>query len=171
MAKISEKAYYAAPTRPATELELAYLAGAMDSDGSIVITRYEPKTTLPYTHPRHRLWLAIVGTNRKVVDLPLEVFGGLGYAQLPNSKHNRLHTLFRWQVDDRKAVTALEQLRPYLRLKEDQAWLALEFRANYLMHNPLRPEDVALRDGFYLALKQMKLEAMEGGEDTPRLLE
>lgn len=57
---------------------------------------------------------------------------------------------------------------PNLRVKADQAWLGLEFRANYEMHNPLRPEDNALREGYYLAMKEAKVGAMEGGADGSR---
>jgi len=131
--------------------ELAYLAGVVDSDGSINILRAAPRGT--QKAPRHRLRVEVTQLTDEAIQLFQATFGGIVRREPPNILRRRPRAMWRWYVEDRRAVEALARLRPHLRIKRAQAWLGMEFRANWEMHQPLRPEDVALREGFALALQ------------------
>jgi hypothetical protein len=131
--------------------DLAYLAGVVDSDGSINIVRGKPYGV--QKAPRHRLRIDIAQLERGAIDLAYSLFGGYMSHEKANLLLRRPNQLYHWYVDDARAASMLEAIRPYLRNKQQQAWLGLEYWANWVMHNPLRPEDIALRDGFWLAMK------------------
>ena len=147
-----------------TDTDLAYLAGVIDSDGSIYISKQPPYGT--QTNPAYRLVVNISQNTQEAQDFAESLYGGVRRQQEPDGK-SRVHTLFRWQIDGHRAVQCIKDIYPFLKVKRLQAWLGLEFRANLTMHNPLHLEDLAVREGFYLAMKQAKVGAMTGGDVLP----
>lgn len=102
-----------------TPTTLAYLAGMIDGDGFITITRSVRKGK-EYFGPQ----VGIAGTRREPHDLAASLWGGTVSAYVPKNPDHR--TQFNWQRMGKDAVPILEGLLPYLLIKADHARLALE---------------------------------------------
>lgn len=102
-----------------TPTTLAYLAGMIDGDGFITITRSVRKGK-EYFGPQ----VGIAGTRREPHDLAASLWGGKVCAHTPKNPAHR--TQFQWQRMGKAAVPILESLIPYLLIKKDHAYLALD---------------------------------------------
>jgi len=107
-----------ATTEPIT---LAYLAGVIDSDGYITIHR-SGRNGASYFAAR----IGIAGTRRQPHDLAASLWGGNVSCYLPKNPLHRKQ--FQWSRTGDAAYTAITAIRPYLRIKEEQARLALELQ-------------------------------------------
>lgn len=107
---------------------LAYLAGAIDSDGTIGVKRstYAMRKTKDCNQPTYSERLALRQVTPHVVDLLHETFGGAVYMTKPSTPRGR--PLHSWQITDMKAAACLRALLPYLRVKQRQAHNALALR-------------------------------------------
>lgn len=109
-------------------ITLAYLAGAMDSDGYFSIKRstYHMRVRKDASNP---VYSEVMGLHQVTLDIPhllRDYFGGTLYQappQTPNSK-----PLYRWRGSDLNAARAAAALLPYLRVKRRQAELLCELR-------------------------------------------
>jgi hypothetical protein len=104
---------------------LAYLAGVIDSDGTIGVklNSYAAKSgwQVSYSERVH-----IRQVTREAIDLLAETFGGNVGIEDPHAKRGK--PLYRWGVTDKRAVMVLEALLPYLRIKREQAQNCLDLR-------------------------------------------
>ena len=110
----------------ATPEELAYLAGVIDSDGSIGYYRTRASKCHPWATAK--IGVSIVQAEPAAADLARQLFGGhLGIRkpQIDNRGINSKKPLWHWMVTHRKAVVVLEALLPYLRIKKARAAYAL----------------------------------------------
>jgi intein/homing endonuclease len=91
-------------------VELAYLAGLFDGEGSIGFrTRGAGKKT-------RRLKLQVRMTDERLIRLFLDRFGGSFTTEIPkNPKHSQCWV---WSVTDKKARETYAQLEPFLILKK-----------------------------------------------------
>lgn len=104
-------------------LVLAYMAGIIDSDGYITITRSVRSGNL-----YHGAVIGVSGTRRQPHDLAASLWGGKVHLYTPK---NPLHRgQYQWCRHGKAAAEAIEQIFPYLRVKQDQALLALELHEN-----------------------------------------
>lgn len=101
------------------ELELAYLAGFFDGEGTIIICK--DKSRLGNVNYRLR-----VGASQ-VIPAPITMlqdkFGGLTQIHKKSSLSHR--DIFTWQLHSQKAKEFLKCLLPYLTVKRDQAMFAI----------------------------------------------
>lgn len=100
-------------------ITLAYLAGMIDGDGYITITRGHHKGKL-YHAPQ----IGIAGTRREPHDLAASIWGGTVSCYEPKIAGHRPQ--FQWSRTGAVAAAAIEAIQPYLRIKCDHADLALE---------------------------------------------
>lgn len=98
---------------------LAYLAGMIDGDGYITITRSVRKGK-EYFGPQ----VGIAGTRREPHDLAALLWGGKVCAHTPKNPAHR--TQFQWQRMGAGALPILHALVPYLLIKKDHALLAID---------------------------------------------
>lgn len=106
------------------DIVLAYTAGLIDGEGSIMII----KTASPSTLRKHTFILKVViaNTNRQLVDWVKLHFGGDISCQIPKKIVEK--PIFYWRVTAKQAYNFLLQIEPYLIIKNNQAKLALEFQ-------------------------------------------
>lgn len=98
---------------------LAYLAGMIDADGYITITRANRRGRL-YHAPQ----VGIAGTRPAPHALAASIWGGTISRYEPR---NPLHgAQYQWCRVGAAAVPVIEAIFPYLRVKVDQAALAIE---------------------------------------------
>jgi hypothetical protein len=103
------------------DLDLAYLAGVIDSDGYITIQRS--------SHAGRRYYAAkigIAGTRREPHDLAASMFGGKVSRHVPRRSRHRVQ--YQWSRSGAGAVVAILAVQPYLRVKGAQACIALELQ-------------------------------------------
>lgn len=137
-----------------TPAELGYAAGVMDSDGSISIGKWSKQGPRPYYY----VDCVVVMADPRVPEWFHDHFGG--YVMVKSYASANRRTIWLWRAKRSKVEELLEQIRPYLVFKRDQAWLALEFRAqcggvHFGKGAPISDEHGALQEGFYLAMKGM----------------
>lgn len=104
---------------PPDPLTLAYLAGMIDGDGYVTITRSSHKGKL-YHAPQ----IGIAGTRREPHDLAASIWGGTVSCYKPKIAGHRPQ--FQWSRTGAFAAAAIEAIQPYLRVKYEQAELALD---------------------------------------------
>lgn len=106
---------------------LVYLAGIVDGEGCISIYGDGRKTK--QGNPPYRLSLAIAMQHRPTLELFVETFGGKIYLVHTNLK---VHKTPYWRLPYmcNKAARVLNFLRPYLRIKAEQAELGIAFQSS-----------------------------------------
>ena len=108
--------------------DLAYLAGVLDSDGTIGVKKstYAVRVTKDSKQPTYSERLSVRQVAPQAVDLFRDLFGGSRY--LTKSSAKRGKSLQTWAATDLRAATVLRSLRPHIRIKALQADNALSLR-------------------------------------------
>lgn len=107
------------------ELQLAYIAGFLDSDGTINISTSPASKAAGYRFPfKAQLTVSFIQKDRRkaLLDKFQELFGGVGTVRLKSSGVCEYNI-----TDEEKIVPLLKLLLPYLRVKKRQAALAILF--------------------------------------------
>lgn len=101
-----------------TVAQAAYLAGIIDGEGSIMLYRREKGAAMRVT---------VANTNRALLDWCATVcgVGNIVMTERSNPKHKPSGM---WHVNSQAAASLLEQTRPYLVIKGEQADVAIEFQ-------------------------------------------
>lgn len=100
---------------------LAYLAGMIDADGYITINR-STRAGVAY----YGAQVGISGTRRQPHDLAASLWGGK--VSLYQPKNPRHRGQYQWSRQGDVAIGIITALLPYLRIKLDQARVALELQ-------------------------------------------
>lgn len=108
---------------------LAYLAGAVDSDGTIGIkvSTYAMRVTKDCQAPTYSERVSLKQVTPEIVDTLHQTFQGSRRLEKPSAKKGR--PLYSWTATDRVAFNALSSLLPYLRVKRAQAQACIELRS------------------------------------------
>lgn len=109
------------------ELQLAYIAGFLDSDGTINISTSPASKAAGYRFPfKAQLTVSFIQKDRRkaLLDKFQELFGGVGTVRLKSI----FNGVCEYNItDEEKIVPLLKLLLPYLRVKKRQAALAILF--------------------------------------------
>lgn len=105
--------------------DMAYMAGIFDGEGSISIGRHKKRENW---NPSYCLKVTIVMCNPYIPNLFRMAFGGAIACYQP--RIDRKLPTWHWYLSSKKAAFFLETLGPYLRLKRDEARLAIAFQKN-----------------------------------------
>jgi hypothetical protein len=103
---------------------LAYIAGIIDGDGYISITRVRAKRNAAEYFGAQ---IGIAGTRREPHDLASSLWGGKVACYAPVNPHHRPQ--YQWSRVGHTAVTVITAIYPYLLIKREHAELALELHA------------------------------------------
>lgn len=106
-----------------TNEQLAYAAGFFDGEGHIQIRRHSKRGS-------YMLAISAVQATENPLQLFVNGFGGTLKRRLIPYR-NTFRVLWTWQCSSASAQDALEAMLPYLRVKRDEADLALEFRRTF----------------------------------------
>jgi hypothetical protein len=109
---------------------LAYLAGAIDADGSIGIRQstYAVRVRRDARQPMYSERVCFKQVTPQIPALLKATFGGSLMEQSPSVTKGR--ALHYWEVTNRVAASALTLLLPHLRIKRAQAEACLALRAS-----------------------------------------
>lgn len=118
-----------ATRRKVDKIELAYIAGLFDGEGHIFIearkSKNKGKTVV------HNLCIGITNTYKEVIDWIYEEFGATRSVRSRWKDHPNWKTCYFWTTSAKKAGEFLKLIYPYLRIKKEQARLAIEFQDNW----------------------------------------
>ena len=109
-------------------LDLAYMAGLFDGEGSISIVkrRYARTARTTRIYSGFSLRIALGNTSREACETFARAFGG--GVHLDHQHGQKVRPVYRWTLADAKAGAALAVLAPVLKIKAQQAKVALVFR-------------------------------------------
>lgn len=103
-----------------TELDLAYAAGVIDCDGSISIKTNRSKRR----NPSFSAMARVSNTKLSLVQWFRDTFGG---SFCRNGKNNG-HPFYQWAIHSQQARQFLNEVLPFLKLKQKQAMIAIELQ-------------------------------------------
>lgn len=133
-----------------TEPQKAYIAGIIDGEGSITISRKIDKTMRAGV--AYRPYVPVTNTDRRLLDWLFETTG-LGNVR-PNAipKNPNHKPSWRWELWSQQAHQLLLNILPYLILKKEQAILLIEFmeRVRYgVGRNGLTDDELKFQSDIY----------------------
>ena len=143
-------------------VDLAYAAGIIDGEGHIALSKYVEKGNRAR---RRRSGLSVYGfhiavmmTEPSAVQWLHKTFGG-SFKPYPH-KRCKGGMVWRWAVCGDSCASLLQVLLPYLKTKQKQAEVALEFRPSYAQPKQvglkLTPEIVEFRDDCIDRIKALR---------------
>lgn len=101
-----------------------YAAGLIDADGCITIGRHFSKK---YHYAEYRLEVIVNQTDGRAIDFLYGTFGGNLYRR--NTTGNRRPFLYRWELVGEKGCKFLKQILMFLKIKREQAEIAIQFQS------------------------------------------
>jgi hypothetical protein len=140
----------------------SYAAGLIDADGSIVISRTKPKRYWRNggVSVWYRLHVQVSNTHLPVLEMLVEEYGGsISHKPMTEGSFFTRREHYNWSVSSNKAFECLKRIQPHLVIKKEQAELGMEFweqRTDNSGRRPVPSKELALREGFYQAMKTLK---------------
>ncbi|MFC0268574.1 LAGLIDADG family homing endonuclease [Kushneria aurantia] len=140
-----------------TAIQISYLAGILDADGSISISKMKAGAQRT-TAPRYVLTINVVNTSRELMEWLVEAFSGR-YKVRRKAQGNHRAT-YDWWFNNGKALPLLKTVEPYLLIKKERVLLAIEFLEGWVTIHGGRGsktpvEEVERREAFYQKMKQL----------------
>ena len=140
------------------QTELAYYAGLIDGEGSIIIAKQTSHPTRKT--PMHVGILQVGMVTREPLDDLQRLFGGS--VRVDKVRAPGYRPMYRWACTGRNITTrALLQLYPFLRVKKPQAQRVLDLNLNWL--TPVRrdcgvsPVELQRREALYREVRQLNV--------------
>jgi hypothetical protein len=133
------------------------MAGIVDGEGSLSIVKVvnnHMRGNRLICNTVYRVEIAIVSSTVDLLTWIKSVFGGS--VDRIDNKHNHI---WRWKISTENSTAFLFSIRPFLKLKGDQADLIIEYLQKYRRFNTGRvkvsEENNKLRDDLYWRLRKL----------------
>lgn len=123
--------------------DAAYLAGFVDGEGSIILHRSRDRTAMR---------IAITNTNKGVIDW-IQTITGVGNIVEKKSKNAKHKDCYIWLCNSQSAEDVLIQILPYLKIKIQQAELAINLQQNLRIPNMRYSREWQLE--YYLQMREL----------------
>ena len=124
---------------------VGYIAGLIDGEGSININ-----------HKKRQYWLTvdIATTSYPCAQWLKSIIGGhIRISDKPNEKHK---TGYHWTVTSRQALCLLQLMLPYLRIKKEEALVAIRFQKRMKQINKLNEKELIIRADLKKELQSLR---------------
>lgn len=141
-----------------TDLELAYFAGLFDGEGCVQIAHHKPQRGK--RTEQHTLRCAVSMTDERCVKSFL-IFRGSVCQKTKFLTNPKWQPQWIWSISSNQARGFLETLLPFLRLKLEQARVAIAFqemRSHPKIVNRVSQQELNKRDWYWQRLKELKRE-------------
>jgi len=140
-----------------TTRELCYLAGVLDSDGCISISKMNPGKQRT-KNPRYVLTVNVVNTSMDLMHWLVEKFGGRFKPRPIRGINHKIQ--YDWWFNNGKAAQLLKLVEPYLIVKKEQAHLGINLIYNWVYPKGGRgartpQNEVKRREKSYLTMKSL----------------
>src|SRR3989338_8080529 len=106
----------------------AYLAGFVDGEGSIGISRLLNPTQPGRRTPVYTPIVTVTNTNKCIISFIKSIFGGYMSIKKGDTIFKRAKTCYALMMTHRVATNFIKYIFPYLRIKRQQAETVLKFR-------------------------------------------
>ena len=141
-----------------TVRELCYMAGVMDSDGCIAISKIAAGVQRT-KNPRYVFRMNVVNTSETLMKWLVEKFGGR-YANRRKQMSERHKITYDWFFENGKALWLLRKIEPHLVIKGAQCRNAIQLLEGWKTNQGgvgSRTDDaeVARREACYLRMKSL----------------
>ncbi len=103
--------------------KIAYLAGIIDGEGTIAITKQKPRTGR--RNHLYSLRMIVGNTDKKLVDWLVENFGGS--CHILREPEGNWRRAYQWVLGSRETYRLLKEMKEYLVIKREQAEIGMEF--------------------------------------------
>lgn len=137
----------------------AYFAGLIDADGYISIQNNCSKKKDP-TGRYKRVSIRVAMVDKEAIDEAQKRYGGWVYKRKPR-KHNK-SGYYEWVLQHKIAELFIRKIKPYLRIKKQQALIILKFRELQNRNRkkatpPISKEELEYRNSLVDKLKSLHL--------------
>ena len=155
--------------------KLAYIAGIVDGEGSIMIqcdrskSFMEQRASRGSSEPHYHAGVRVGMTDRRPLDLIVDVTG-IGRVILEKPYHH-LKPMYRWAIRRKdEIVPFLKLIMPYLLVKKEQAKLALKFMDEWVSSNGIRltPEIRQQRESAWNQMRKLNGVILSPATTKPR---
>ena len=136
-----------------SETQRAYLAGLVDGEGCIVITKMFPKRRKGKFY--HVLYVKVSQYNKQFLDY-WQRETGLGNVHHAGGKNPKRKNDFQWQLGAAQAEELLKSVFDFLMIKKEQAQIALDFRNHKKARYRLTNQEIQNREAYRVALREIK---------------
>lgn len=112
--------------------ELAYIAGIIDGEGSIIISKLKPRINKGERSYKYQLYLKVTNTDRRLIEYLSEktLTNIINDRRYTNKNPNSRNTFsIHWPVEI--TLYLLDKVYPYLVIKKEQVDLAKSFRDTF----------------------------------------
>lgn len=146
-----------------TVADLAWTAGIIDGEGSIFVMRQKRKDRERDTN--FILRVSVQSTDPYMTKELLKMFPDGAEFSVQRERGQGWSDTLKWQLNGKKAARFLKEIMPFLRVKQEQAKLAIEFQDTTKKHwRHMLPVDYEKQAFLYAALKQAKIDLKIGQE-------
>jgi len=144
-----------------TEIDLAWVAGIIDGEGSIFVMRQQRKDRDRSVN--YILRVSVQSTDPYMATELKKLFPEGAVFGVQRDKRPECSDTLKWQLNCTKSLDFLKQIRPYLRVKHEQADIAIEFQETTKKHwKHMTEEDYKKQESLYQKLKQAKTDLKLG---------
>lgn len=151
------------------EAPLYYLAGIIDSEGTIKITKQGRY---------HQMGLIVSNTSEELIDYLRENYGGRTSGPY-KSKIEGNRDIFIWQCNGKDAIKLIKKIEPYLIVKQKQAELAIGAYKNAFKHsyrggntsNTVPKRIIDKREHYYQEMKKLNMRGKQPEENNNEQVE
>lgn len=138
-------------------MDLAWAAGIIDGEGSIVISRSRES--------EFQLQLQVIATSQAMIDR-IHAIAGDGHIYTYPGRTPRAQATWRWQIRNHRAAAFLQRVLPYLVVKTEQATLGIDFASGLAAHGGgtgrhVAAEEIARRADIYTRMRAMNRRGVE----------
>lgn len=112
-----------------SEEDLAYLAGFIDSECALCISKYKPKNSPNKTY---KILLQCNNTKTSTIYWLMNKFGGCCYFVPRKSKNSKHKDQIAWRISSKALALLLPKIRPYLKNKQTICDKLIEFYSTTL---------------------------------------
>ena len=144
-----------------TIADLAWAAGIIDGEGSIFVMKQGRKDR--ERDCNYIMRVSVQSTDPHMAKELCNIFpDGAVFTQEIDKKPQNSNTL-KWQINGRKAAFVLKQILPFMKVKHEQAKLAIDFQETTKKHwRHKKKSDYETQEKFYFKLKQAKIDLKIG---------
>lgn len=148
-----------------SEIDNAYTAGLFDGEGSVSILKAR-RSNPNYKCAQHILCLTCTNTHKETIEWLSETYGASKALRKRQRNHPKWKDAYGWTISAIKALEFLKLIYPYLKIKKEQARIAIEFQTSkmekrsfkssgVLRGNTLDKKTLEYREKIYLKMKQL----------------
>lgn len=149
-----------------TIADLAWCAGIMDGEGSIFVMKQKRKDR--ERDVNYILRVSVQSTDPYMTKELLNLFPDGAEFNVHRDKHNNYSDTLKWQLSGKKAARFLKEILPFMRVKMEQAKLAIEFQETTKKHwKHMTAEDYNRQAELCENLKEAKVKLKIGKVDRP----